>query len=202
MSTEVTALVIDAMRKTASAVVGRDGLGFNQFFFGNSAGFVWTEETGVVDAEDFFDAEGITLPSTLKITALTGVSDDGLVITGVAQRTTPPFASEGFVVHRDSPVDAPVLASGTMALRVWPNPTRGATNVAFAPGTAGPTRVSVYDAAGRLVRQVAEGESPRGEARVVWDGRDRSGGKVAPGVYYLRVESDLARESRKLVVVH
>jgi uncharacterized membrane protein len=177
-------------------------VGFNQFFFGNSAGFVWTEETGVVDAEDFFDAEGIMLPSTLEITALTGVSDDGLVITGVAQRTTPPFASEGFVVHRDSPVDAPVLASGTMALRVWPNPTRGATNVAFVRGAAGPTRVSVYDAAGRLVRQVAEGESPRGEARVVWDGRDRNGGKVAPGVYYLRVEGDRARESRKLVVVH
>jgi len=50
---------------------------------------------------------------------------------------------------------------------------------------AGDGRVQVFDATGRLVREVA---STSGEAQ--WDGRDSHGKEAAPGVYFLALRED------------
>jgi hypothetical protein len=72
---------------------------------------------------------------------------------------------------------------------VRPNP------ISFAPGArfefalprAGETTLDVYDAAGRLVRQLVAGPLPAGSHAASWDGRD-SGGQPAPaGVYFVRL---------------
>ena len=47
--------------------------------------------------------------------------------------------------------------------------------------------LSVYSAAGRLVRRLGRGES------LTWDGRDRAGAAVGPGVYYFCAASAPAR---------
>ncbi|MSR82169.1 MAG: hypothetical protein EXS58_04495 [Candidatus Latescibacteria bacterium] len=48
--------------------------------------------------------------------------------------------------------------------------------------------LEVYDLGGRRVRRVARGVSPAaGQQRVVWDGLDEGGRRVAPGLYVCRV---------------
>jgi len=47
--------------------------------------------------------------------------------------------------------------------------------------------VSVYNAAGRLVRRLGRG------SLLTWDGRDYNGKAVAPGVYYVRSDRLAAR---------
>ena len=49
----------------------------------------------------------------------------------------------------------------------------------------GDGRVQIFDAAGRLVREVA---SSSGEAQ--WDGKDSGGKESAPGVYFLSLRED------------
>lgn len=74
-------------------------------------------------------------------------------------------------------------------LRAMPNPSSDSSRIAFTLPTAGPVSVRIFDATGRLVRTVLEGELPAGEAVVEWDGRSDQGEAVAAGVYFSRVGS-------------
>jgi len=65
-----------------------------------------------------------------------------------------------------------------------------------------PVTVRVYDAAGRLVRGLTDAEVGNGHHLHDWDGRDREGQRVPPGVYIVRVRvaADETQESRAAVV--
>ena len=84
--------------------------------------------------------------------------------------------------------------------RVLPNPTGGRTSVRY--GLPKPTTVnlSVYSAAGTLVRTIAAGARSPGWYAVAWDGNDLHGRKVGTGVYLVRLEAGAFTSTRKLVV--
>ena len=66
------------------------------------------------------------------------------------------------------------------------------------PGS-GRLRVTVHDVTGRRVRVLSDGRAARpGPWTLTWDGRDESGRRVPPGVYFLRGSGDL-QFSRKAV---
>jgi len=92
---------------------------------------------------------------------------------------------------------APAIALGQSA----PNPSGRSTTIRFALPTTTGVRLRVYDAAGRLVRVLAEGAFGPGEHEVPWDGRDAAGRDVAASVYFYSMEADGFRDSRKLVLL-
>ena len=51
---------------------------------------------------------------------------------------------------------------------------------------AGRVRVSIYDVAGRRVRDLADRVFPAGEITRQWDGTDDAGRRVGRGVYFVR----------------
>ena len=93
-------------------------VGFNRFDKQRSSGFVWTPERGLVNAQVFFEEIGMDLPDSFVITALTGVSQDGSVLTGYGldQRRSWPFQTRSFRVQIDA--KALDLAEGDAVLRV------------------------------------------------------------------------------------
>lgn len=99
------------------------------------------------------------------------------------------------------------LAPGE-GLRIWPMPYRGGTlNISFATagelgGGSAYTTVTIYDVAGRRVREVVRGDFPAGYRTTTWDGRDQRGRPVASGIYFVKSEDRLRTlATRKLVVV-
>ena len=54
---------------------------------------------------------------------------------------------------------------------------------------AGGARIQVIDGTGRLVRTLTDGYKPAGFHRIVWDGNDRNGTRVAPGKYVVRLDA-------------
>ncbi|MFN8587197.1 MAG: choice-of-anchor D domain-containing protein [Candidatus Eisenbacteria bacterium] len=95
----------------------------------------------------------------------------------------------------------PAAVLHTQLLPSAPHPARGGTSVRFALATAGRTTVSLYGVDGRAVRQLADGWLAAGVHAIAWDGRDERGGRVAPGVYFLRLQAGTHRETARLVVV-
>lgn len=87
----------------------------------------------------------------------------------------------------------------------WPNPAAGeATRLEFLlPARAGEAgfALRLFDARGRLVRELAEGRwgPEAAERRVDWDGRDAAGRQVAGGVYFARLSGPGLDESRRVV---
>jgi endonuclease I len=96
--------------------------------------------------------------------------------------------------------DAPG-ASAIALSQSAPNPAARSATIRFALPAAADVRLSVYDAAGRLVRVLAEGPFAPGEHEVSWDGRDAAGRPVASGVYFLRLTGPGVAASRKLTLL-
>jgi hypothetical protein len=90
--------------------------------------------------------------------------------------------------------------SGVFALRgAAPNPARTGTTIGFAVAAAAPTRLSIYDAAGRHVRTLLSRSLEPGQYEVSWDGRDASNERVSPGIYYTVLRSGTLEASDRVV---
>jgi hypothetical protein len=84
--------------------------------------------------------------------------------------------------------------------KVLPNPTSGRTGVRYGLPRPAEVSLSVYSAAGTLVRTLAGGTQNPGWYSVTWDGTDLRGRKVGAGVYLVRFEAGSFTSTRKLVV--
>lgn len=75
----------------------------------------------------------------------------------------------------------------------FPNPLRDGTRIVFRAGADWSRgKVVLFSVAGRRVAEIPVPAGAAGEVSVSWDGRDRSGDRLANGVYLYRVELDTA----------
>jgi len=70
-----------------------------------------------------------------------------------------------------------------------PNPFNPATAIRFRLPQPAPTRVTVHDVAGRLVRVLVDAPLAEGQHEIFWRGRDDRGRTAAAGTYFYRVAS-------------
>ncbi len=69
------------------------------------------------------------------------------------------------------------------------SPFAGETTVRFRQAQPGPSRLVIYDVAGRRVRAIDGAASAAGPGQLRWDGRDAAGREVSGGVYVFRLEA-------------
>jgi hypothetical protein len=83
-----------------------------------------------------------------------------------------------------------------------PNPSARATSVAFDLTEAQEVTARIFDAAGRLVRTLAEGVPlPAGQHRLHWGGTDDRGMPVGSGVYFVHLTASGLSASNKIVIL-
>jgi aminopeptidase N len=70
-----------------------------------------------------------------------------------------------------------------------PNPFGPSTTIGFSLAQPGQATLRIYDSAGRLTAKLLDGVVEAGPHQVPWDGRARDGARVAPGVYFYRLEA-------------
>ena len=83
----------------------------------------------------------------------------------------------------------------------YPNPFAQATTVEYALPERRAVTLAVYDVLGRRVAVLARGEQPAGFHQVQWDGRSADGGRVASGVYLLRLQAGAYAATQRLTLV-
>jgi flagellar hook assembly protein FlgD len=82
------------------------------------------------------------------------------------------------------------------------DPRRGeTTRVTYRLDSRGSVTVMVSDLKGDLVDVLFRGTQGVGEHSLSWDGRNRGGRIVAPGLYYIKVLAPGISEIRKVLVV-
>lgn len=84
--------------------------------------------------------------------------------------------------------------------RIYPNPFNPQTTIEYTLAAAGPVRLGVYDARGRLVRTLAAGPQAPGSHARNWDGRDEAGLAAASGVYFIRLEANAQVRTAKAIL--
>jgi hypothetical protein len=113
------------------------------------------------------------------------------------------FLGEGIPCEPEDPCETGVgeRESVARALACEPNPLAGAAAIRFDLARPAAVDLAVFDTGGRCVRRLIQGVRPAGPQATAWDGRDDAGRRVAGGIYYLRLATPGARESRSVVVV-
>jgi hypothetical protein len=96
-----------------------------------------------------------------------------------------------------SPLGAPVFGLRAPV----PNPFNPSTRLPFAINEPGLVALRVFDARGRLVRELWNRMTAAGPQSVVWDGRADSGAPVASGLYFAELHAGSQRAVQKLVLL-
>jgi len=97
----------------------------------------------------------------------------------------------------------PAVTDTRLMLFASPNPMSSGTRLSyFLEGEAGPVSLTIFDAAGRLVRSlVTEAGQPGGTHAVEWDGTDLGGMRVQTGIYYGELRVGAGRTARQIIVL-
>jgi hypothetical protein len=85
-------------------------------------------------------------------------------------------------------------------LSATPNPFHASTRILFTTESRQRVRVTVHDPAGRLVSGLHDAEVGSGTHEVPWDGTNAEGVPAAGGIYFIRVASDDAVATRKILL--
>jgi len=72
---------------------------------------------------------------------------------------------------------------------IRPNPSSSEAMVHYVLPKAGRARLLIHDVLGRRVAMLADRVEDAGPHSVIWEGRDGGGKRVAPGVYWVRLEA-------------
>jgi hypothetical protein len=134
--------------------------------------------------------------------------------TGYADAAGAPYVYKltAIDVHGNESAVATLLPNGTAAVGdvatpralalspASPNPARGGTALRFALPAGSRVTLAIYDAAGRLVRTLADGDRPAGEHATTWDLRDGAGRGVGAGLYFARLEAGGRTLVRRIAV--
>jgi hypothetical protein len=97
------------------------------------------------------------------------------------------------------PVVLPALAAwGAYLELAEPNPFQVTTSIRFGLERGGRAVLRVYDVRGREVRRLFDGDGDGRSYVVSWDGKDAAGRRVAPGVYFYRLQTQRQSFTRKL----
>lgn len=95
----------------------------------------------------------------------------------------------------DKPDDPIVLAGLGVELK------DGASRIWYTVPQPTHVSIAVYDVAGRRVRTLVNGVTPAGTHKVVWDGRNDSGFRVASGIYFCNMSALGFEKAAKLIIV-
>jgi FlgD Ig-like domain/Galactose oxidase, central domain len=80
-----------------------------------------------------------------------------------------------------------------------PNPSRGTSALEFLLVSPGHATLEIFDAGGRRVRRLVDANLSAGPHSASWSGEDDRGGRVANGLYFVRLRSGTRQVTRRLV---
>jgi hypothetical protein len=97
--------------------------------------------------------------------------------------------------------DGPIVADVLSFEGARPNPMRGSTVLVFSLTQAGPVRIEIFDARGRLVRLLTDESLQAGAHRLPWDGRTDDGALAPSGIHWVRLTAEGRTFVRKVALV-
>jgi endoglucanase len=102
-------------------------------------------------------------------------------------------------VHETGTLSIESLVSSVDGLHARPNPFSETITLDFHHDANGAVRIDIYNLAMQPVAEILNRDIPAGNYSVPWDGRDRTGRRVAKGIYFCRISTSYGSRTLKLV---
>jgi len=111
-----------------------------------------------------------------------------------------PYLTDMPVGIADESETRPAL-SGSHLLGNYPNPFNPTTTIRYSVAAADEVSLAVYNTRGQMVKTLVSGPATVGAHEVIWDGRDDAGRACASGVYFCRLKTSAAQQTRKMLLL-
>ncbi len=85
-------------------------------------------------------------------------------------------------------------------MRAYPNPFQEEVNLSFSLNQEERTTIEVFNIQGQRVHTLLSEVAPKGEHRVMWDGKDQNGQTMPAGIYLIRLRAGKALINQKVVL--
>jgi len=164
-----------------------------QFWFGNGAMNLYPS--------DQLDITGISIPGEIWPLAadldLDGVTDVIIPCNDPDQRSV-----KILLMRPNSPAheDTPSHMS-TPHLGITPNLITNRTQVNFQIASSSGVNITIYNALGQTVKVLENALLERGQYTTTWNCQDLTNHVVANGIYYIKLEADHIRETKKILLL-
>lgn len=96
-------------------------------------------------------------------------------------------------------IEENIQTSTQTALHLSPNPFYTTADIQYNVIRAGKVKVDVYNIKGQHIKSILEETKSSGSYQLTWDGKDKAGNKVAPGIYFMRLEADGKALTKKML---
>ena len=83
----------------------------------------------------------------------------------------------------------------------FPNPMSTETTIKFAIAKTCHVSIRVYDMAGRVVKNLVYDEKKPGSYEVAWNRTDNMGNKLASGIYFIVMNAESFKATKKVVIL-
>ena len=95
----------------------------------------------------------------------------------------------------------PVVMATILLHQNVPNPFNPSTTISYELQANSPVQLQVFDVAGRLVRTLVQEEQTAGPHQMNWNGRSQEDQACAAGVYFYRLRTNAADETKRMLLV-
>ena len=83
----------------------------------------------------------------------------------------------------------------------YPNPFNPVTTIEFTIKKTGMVELRIYNVLGQRIKTLVKEKKLPGKYKIVWDGKNDRGGKVASGMYFYQFKIDSYVSSKKMVLL-
>ena len=162
-------------------------------------------ETGKIRF-NYLDVNGMLNSNTIGIQGGTGANTYYLqyIYNGnptnhvIEDSTTILFSSTRVGVEETGKTNLPFA---TVLYSPRPNPVKGKAKISFALARKGMVSINIYDATGRLTRNLVNKPYEIGNYTLSWDGKDDQGVEVMSGIYFYSIKTNDYNATKKLVLM-
>jgi len=131
-------------------------------------------------------------------------ADGGFIIAGSAMSYPPPAGDNLYLLKTGADPAGIYNPAGAdndgLFLAAIPNPSPAGITIAYHLPRPCRVSIAVFDLMGREVQELTCSKAGPGDHRVYWDACDHAGFRVAPGVYFCRIEAGGVSGTSKLVI--
>jgi len=103
-------------------------------------------------------------------------------------------------LNKDEEEEIPIPPKAMISAN-YPNPFNPSTTIAFSIPKDANTKLCIYNIKGQKVKDIINGDLPKGFHKAVWDGKDSRNRSVGSGVYLISLESGGKTSVRKVTLM-
>lgn len=156
---------------------------------------VWFDDLGVIEWEEWQDLANpvaVGVPNDYRWVQVRNRYGQSVAVVSYEETDYRPLVGE---------MERGDESARGIFLSVQPNPVRGEVLIVSNLPVKAMAKMSIFNAAGQLVRRWTEGGGKSGRRIFVWDRRDGQGRRVAAGTYFCRLVTDTGTVTARVVLL-